>query len=78
MNQTEFDFITGQINAISMGLVSVMSALSPASCLTAAVKLQASLEVDEEGGSGGSEQAMLIRRQIVEAYLDLLHTRARG
>ena len=77
MNQTEFDFITGQIHAISMGLVSVMSALSPASSRTAATNLQASLDVDEETG-GRSEQARLVQRQIVEAYLDLLHERGRG
>ena len=74
MSDVQFEILTGQIQAISMGLVAVMTSLSPTAARSAAAQLQVSMEIEDE--SCDKVERLKICRQLVEAYVDLLKNRA--
>ncbi|MBC5764148.1 hypothetical protein [Ramlibacter albus] len=76
MTDQEFNVLSGQIQALSMGLIAVMGSLSPSTARIAATKLQATLDV--EGESTGNAARFEMCRQLVDAYIELLRIRSRG
>ena len=74
MTDVQFEILTGQIQAISMGLTAVMTSLSPGAARSAAAQLEVSMEIENE--SREKVERLDICRQLVEAYVDLLKNRA--